>query len=186
MEPEPFKHAEGTRPHFEGLGLCGQGYPKSCLSGSGVGDPQATNIWTYQRRGGSPQSKCLPKVSGGQTSHKADPTSTIHCSCDLEARGLGPLPSWPGVNFQLPGQARSQIFGPYSMILSGDPERLTQWCALCWPEDSSRPCLLGHTHAYSTHIPCIHMDTCTQPLGLQNACAFPFTAPIQNPRCGCI
>lgn len=42
------EHTEASQFHSEEPGLCGQAHPKSCLSGSGLGDPQATNIWMYQ------------------------------------------------------------------------------------------------------------------------------------------
>lgn len=116
-----------------------------------MGDPQSTNIWTYQKKGGSPQSKCLPEVSGGQISHRLSPLSQ-HSSCDLRL-GLQPA-SHAWFSFQLPGQTRSQVFSHYTIILPRGPECLSGvgCVGLLGPA-----CWSPHMHTTYTHS--IH--TCT-------------------------
>lgn len=119
VEPEPSRHTEGSQPPSEGPRLCGQEHPKSCLSGSGLGDPQATNIWTYQRRGGSPQSKCLPEVLEGRLVMRLSPLPQ-HSSWDPEERGpgrpLAPASHGSAFSFQAMHDPRSSANTPPSFL----------------------------------------------------------------------
>lgn len=122
VEPEPSRHTAGSRRHAD----------RDCV-GRSIPNPASQEVaWVTHKlqifghiRGeeGVPSlNVCLPEVSGGQISHKAEPPPPAQ---QLWSRGTWARSPAQLVMAQLPGQARSQLFSHYTMILPADPECLS-------------------------------------------------------------